>query len=90
MALDLGMEREAVAAKVYVVNAEWDDEAQVWVATSDDVPGLVAEADTLEALDREIRALVPELLVLNGAIKEDRATVPVELVARKREHVVIS
>ena len=32
------------------VRAEWDSEAGVWVAESDDVPGLVTEADTLERL----------------------------------------
>jgi hypothetical protein len=53
--------------KAYLVNAEWDEEAEVWVATSDDVPGLVAEEETLEALDREVRLLMPELLELNVA-----------------------
>jgi len=36
--------------KVYEVLARWDGEAGVWVAESDDVPGLVAEADTPDAL----------------------------------------
>lgn len=36
--------------KALFVRAEWDEEAKVWVATSDDVPGLVAEADTAETL----------------------------------------
>jgi len=29
--------------KIYFVRAEWDEEAKVWVATSDDVPGLVTK-----------------------------------------------
>ena len=29
-----------------LVTVMWDDEAEVYVATSDDVPGLVAEART--------------------------------------------
>jgi predicted RNase H-like HicB family nuclease len=37
--------------KPYFVRAEWDTDAAVWVATSDDVPGLVTEAVTLEALE---------------------------------------
>ena len=45
--------------------AIWDDEAKVWVAESNDVPGLVTEAPTLEALQAKIRVLVPELLELN-------------------------
>ena len=51
--------------RAYVVTATWDDEAKVWVAESDDVPGLVNEGPTLEALQAKIRVLVPELLELN-------------------------
>ena len=50
--------------RVYAVTAIWDDDAKVWVAESYDVPGLVTEARTLEALQAEIRALVSELLEL--------------------------
>ena len=49
----------------YVVTATWDDEAKVWVAESNDVPGLFIEAPTLEALQAKIGVLVPELLELN-------------------------
>lgn len=48
------------------VVAEWDEEAKVWVATSDDVPGLVAEAETPEQLVNRLRVMVPELLELNA------------------------
>jgi predicted RNase H-like HicB family nuclease len=51
---------------VYQVIAAWDAEAGVWVATSDDVPGLVAEAATVEGLLDDLRALIPELLELNA------------------------
>jgi len=67
--------------KIYFVRAEWDDEASVWVATSDDVPGLATEADTLEALSAKLEILVPELLDANG--QQDGAEVPFELLARK-------
>ena len=40
---------EGVMEKALFVRAEWDEDAGVWVATSDDVPGLVAEADTAKA-----------------------------------------
>ncbi len=49
-------------ADKYVVTAEWDDEAEVWVASSEDVPGLVTEAATLDALYARVVAVVPELL----------------------------
>lgn len=49
----------------YLIHVAWDAEANVWVATSDDVPGLVTEADTLEALDSKLQVMVPELLEAN-------------------------
>jgi predicted RNase H-like HicB family nuclease len=67
--------------KILFIRAEWDDEASVWVATSDDVPGLATEADTLEALSAKLDIMVPELLDANGY--PDGPEVPFELLARK-------
>lgn len=50
----------------FLVTAEWDDEAGVWVATSDDIPGLVTEAATLDALLARVRAVALELLEDNA------------------------
>ena len=47
------------------IKAEWDKDARVWWARSDDIPGLVAEADTHDGLVSELRHLVPELLAMN-------------------------
>ena len=52
----------------YRVTAEWDEEAQVWVAWGDDVPGLATGADTFEALIEKLMIVVPELLVENGLL----------------------
>lgn len=52
-------------ARERIINAQWDSEAGVWVATSDDIAGLVTESKTFEALLRKLRTLVPELLQLN-------------------------
>ena len=54
--------------KEFLVKAIWDAEGGVWVATSDDVRGLVTESKTFEALLKKLRGLVPELLELNGAM----------------------
>ena len=67
--------------KIYFIRAEWDDESKVWLATSDDVPGLATEADTLEALSTKLETLVPELLELNGELTQTH--VPFELLARR-------
>ena len=57
-----------MSVAAYAVRAEWDPEASVWTATSDDVPGLCAEAATLEELTAVVLDLVPELLVANGVV----------------------
>jgi Domain of unknown function (DUF1902) len=44
------------------IRAEWDEEAQVWVAESTNLPGLVTEAVTVELLFDKLRVMVPELL----------------------------
>ena len=69
--------------KIYFVRAEWDEEARVWVATSDDVPGLATEADTTEQLVEKLKALIPELLDANGS--PDGGEVPFELLTRRFE-----
>ncbi|NOT12876.1 MAG: DUF1902 domain-containing protein [Methylococcaceae bacterium] len=67
--------------KIYFIRAEWDDSAQVWVATSDDVPGLVTEADTIETLSLKLERMVPDLLEANGCLPD--YDVPFEILARK-------
>jgi len=52
----------------------WDGEAGVWVATSEDVPGLVAEADSIDALSDKLEVLVPELLLVNGLCQRQGAS----------------
>ena len=46
----------------YNVKLTWDSEASVWVATSDDVPGLVLESNSYDALIEEVKVAIPELL----------------------------
>ena len=48
------------------VHAIWDEEARVWVATSDDVPGLATEAQDMDALVAKLKTMIPELLDANG------------------------
>lgn len=67
--------------KVLLIRAEWDPEAGVWFATSDDVPGLATEAETLEALSAKLEVMVPELLDANGY--PEGPEVPYELLARR-------
>jgi predicted RNase H-like HicB family nuclease len=70
----------------YRVNAFWDPEASVWVAESEDVAGLVTEAETVEQLVAKLRVMVPELLEANGVLAADIADVPIRLVAERAVH----
>jgi hypothetical protein len=58
------------------VRALRDQEAGVWVATSDDVPGLATEADTMEQLAAKLQVMVPELLELNGDTRPQPSAPP--------------
>ncbi|GHU28824.1 hypothetical protein FACS1894172_18870 [Spirochaetia bacterium] len=48
----------------YTVLLTWDDEARVWIAESEDIPGLILEAQSVDALIEEVNVAVPELLEL--------------------------
>ena len=63
--------------RTYEVQARWDSEAGVWVAESDDIPGLVAEAESMNALMEKVRVLVPELFELNGGLDPGQESVNV-------------
>lgn len=74
--------------KPYVIRAEWDEEALVWVATSDDVPGLVTEAATIEDLLGKLRVMVPEMLEENGVISRTQGLeLPIKVMAERVERV---
>jgi predicted RNase H-like HicB family nuclease len=51
-----------------IVNAIWDAENKVWVAESEEVPGLATGADTLEELVEKLKIVIPELLAENGVV----------------------
>ena len=63
-----------------IVDAMWDDEAHVFVATSADVPGLVTEAPTWEELRTKLNMMIPELLQLNCEGQEQMPNADAELV----------
>ena len=48
------------------INYMWDSNANVWIATSESVPGLVLEDASYDDLVERVKAAVPELLELNG------------------------
>ncbi len=70
----------------YIVNLNWDSDADVWIATSEDIPGLVLESGSFDALLERVRFAVPELLSLNT-----RTASPLSLVfqSQRRERLAL-
>lgn len=50
----------------YVIDLKWDNESSVWIATSDNIQGLVLESGSIDALIERVRFAIPELLSLNN------------------------
>jgi hypothetical protein len=65
-----------------IVRASWDDEAEVWVASSKDIDGLSVEAPTLEGLEPKVVAALSDLIESNG-IDSDLAEIPVHIMAEQ-------
>ncbi len=70
----------------YIITFTWDNEADVWIATSKDIPGLVLESGSFDALMERVRYTIPELLELNHS-----NTLPLSLVftSERRERMVL-
>ena len=72
------------------VEAFWDSEALVWVATSEDVSGLVTEAETIEALTQKLRVMIPELVVFNRIVPSDYVgSITFELTSHRQELIEV-
>lgn len=68
------------------IKVTWDPEACVWVAESEDVPGLVLESGSFDALVERLRYAVPEMLELNGGT---RGPVQLVIASERLEQVAI-
>lgn len=54
----------------YIITFTWDEEASVWIATSNDISGIVLESGSFDALLERTRFAVPDLLSLNASDPE--------------------
>lgn len=52
--------------KEFAIYAVWDEEASVWVAESEDIPGLATYGATTDELLAKLKVMVPELLEANS------------------------
>jgi hypothetical protein len=71
--------------KSLTIDARWEADAQVWLATSADLPGLVVEADSWPAMIEEVRLALPDLLELSGESSDK-----LELVFKAEEHLELA
>jgi hypothetical protein len=75
----------------FKVQAFWDSEAEVWVATSDDIIGLATEAPTIEALTEKLRIIIPELVVLNQILPKNYVgNISFELTSHRQELIEVT
>jgi hypothetical protein len=78
--------RGEMAKAVLTVVCEWDGDAGVWSVTESNVPGLSAEAPTVEAMNKLLSELVPELMALNSPAD---CNVPRELLVNARQKIEV-
>ena len=57
------------AKEGYDIQLAWDNEAKVWMATSEDIPGLILEEESADKLIRRVMLAAPEIIELNGVEK---------------------
>ena len=62
----------------YTIKFNWDDEAKVWIATSNDIIGLILESETVENLMNRVKLAAPELIELNHLPKYDSVKFEIE------------
>lgn len=69
----------------------WDEEAGVWFVSETDFPGLVAEAETQQALVEKIRLLIPELAEANRHLLPTRSKeIVIQLTTKRRETIKLA
>jgi hypothetical protein len=77
---------EAKMQEARYVIVEWSPTAKLWVATSNDVSGLLAAAETYELLLSKLRVEIPELLKANGHLTDEQIfNSPIHLIAHRED-----
>jgi predicted RNase H-like HicB family nuclease len=68
-----------------VIHADWDPDAAVWVATTNDIEGLATEADTIEALRAKLPGIILDLFEEHGV---SDLPASIEIVARASDRLI--
>jgi hypothetical protein len=72
------------------VQVTWDADAKMWVADSDDIPGLAAEAPDEKSLRKKLTSLIPELLSLNNVRLRPNKAIEVLLKFHREERIKLT
>lgn len=80
------IKKKEVSILECIINMTWDNEANVWIATSKEVPGLVLESGSFDALLERVRYAIPELLKLNASLEQPEI---VRFVSERSERMVL-
>ncbi|MBQ3396471.1 MAG: DUF1902 domain-containing protein [Synergistaceae bacterium] len=65
----------------------WDSDAKVWIATSDDIRGLVLESGSFDALIERVKIAVEDLL----SFEDDKPDYcDLRFISERRDRVLIS
>lgn len=51
---------------LWTIRAEYDPEAEVWWTADSDIPGLAADAASLDELAHKVGTMLPDLLEVNA------------------------
>lgn len=67
------------------IEVSYDDVAKVYFVSGSDIPGLCTEGETLDELQANIEALIPDLFELNKHLIDDGSSgrVPLEVITQK-------
>lgn len=78
-----------MASRLIVIKAAYDPEAEVWYVEHSDVPGLSAEAESLDALIDRLPGMITDLIEENGLDGWDNEVreLPVEVIAHASRRV---
>jgi hypothetical protein len=74
--------------RVFIIRAEWDDEARVWWAHNDEIP-VATEARTFDALVKRVMRIAPDMIAANR-IARPGDTVTIRVNADRHADVSLS
>ncbi len=79
-----------MSAVTIIVRAAWDADAHVWVAQSPDLPGLILEAPSQDALLEKLQHAIPDLIAETEIETQGLLEIPVVLMSEALTRVRVN